>query len=166
MHVSTSASYWDDVGEQFYKKYYGLDKQHKVWADIVMSGRPIEGPLGRFWPIELGRDRKGDLRIPWTILSNYPVQGTSADVMTIARISFWNRIRKLGVPILLVSSVHDSIVVDCSKEYMELVSQTFTEVFRDIPANIKKIFGYTWTVPLACEVKWGVNMKDMEKEKA
>ena len=25
MHVSSSPSYWDDVNEKFFKKYYGLD---------------------------------------------------------------------------------------------------------------------------------------------
>ena len=65
--------------------------------------------------------------------------------------------------ILLVSSVHDSIVVDAPMKYVELVTQLFLHVFKDLQANIKKVFGYDWKTPLACEVKWGVNMKDMEK---
>jgi hypothetical protein len=41
----------------------------------------------------------------------------------------------------------------------------FHGVFHDIPANIKKLFGYEWKVPLGCEVKAGPNLKDMEEVK-
>lgn len=165
MHVSSSAKYWDQVNEKFYKKYYGLDEQHKRWAQDVVQGRPIQGPLGRFWPVEMGVDKHGELFIPWTILTNYPVQGTGADVMMIARISFLKRLKKLDLTnvVKLVSSVHDSIVVDAPAAYMQQVTNLFHQVFDDLILNIKRSFGYTWEVPLACEVKYGPNMKDMKK---
>jgi len=142
-----------------------LDEKHKEWARLVASGKPIIGPLGRFWPIEMGRDRRGEIFIPWTVLTNYPVQGTGADVMMIARISFANRLEKLGLTnvVKLVSSVHDSIVVDAPAAYREQVTNLFHQVFDDLQSNIRKIFGYNWEVPLACEVKYGNNMKQMTK---
>jgi hypothetical protein len=165
MHVSSNPKYWDQVNLKFYEKYKGLDEKHKEWAQQVASGRPIIGPLGRFWPIDMGRDRKGELFIPWTVLTNYPVQGTGADVMTIARISFAKRLEKFGLinVVKLVSSVHDSIVVDAPAAYLQQVTNLFHQVFDDLQTNIRKIFGYNWEVPLACEVKYGVNMKQMEK---
>jgi len=164
MHVSTSAKYWDEANEKFYKKYKGLDDKHKEWANLVIEGKPLVGPLGRFWPIKMATDYKGNLVIPWTLLANYPTQGTGTDVMTIARVSFMNRLKKLKLDsVKLVSSVHDSIVVDSPAEHLHLVAIMFHEVFRDLQANIKKLFGYEWKVPLACEVKYGPNMKDMEK---
>lgn len=163
MHVSTSPKYWEDVNSKFYAKYYGLDKKHKEWAQTVINGEPIYGPLGGFWPIELGRDKYGEIKIPWTILTNYPVQGTAAHVMSIARVSFFNRLKKLGLEkvVLLVSSVHDSIVVDAPSKYLDIISQLFLDVFADLQANIKKIFNYDWKTPLACEVKAGLDMKNM-----
>ena len=92
MHVSTSPAFWDEMNDKFYKKYYNLDKQHHRWKDAVLSGKPIEGPLGRSWSINVVRDYKGELKIPWTTLSNYPVQGTGADVMMLARLSAHRRI--------------------------------------------------------------------------
>lgn len=75
-----------------------------------------------------------------------------------------NRLKKLKLDsVKLVSSVHDSIVVDSPAEHLHLIATMFHEVFRDLQANIKKLFGYEWKVPLACEVKYGPNMKDMEK---
>lgn len=164
MHVSSKPDYWDQVNEKFYKKYAGLDAKHKEWAALVASGRPLIGPLGRFWPIEMGRDKKGNLFIPWTILTNYPVQGTGADIMTIARISFRRRLAALSLSdVLLVSSVHDSIVVDAPSEHMQAITNLFHQVFDDLARNIRNIFGYNWEVPLACEVKYGNNMKQMNK---
>lgn len=165
-HVSSSSTYWDNANEKFYKKYNGLDKKHKEWAADVVAGRPLIGPLGGFWPIEMGRDQRGDIYIPWTKLSNFPVQGTGAHVMTIARISFFNRMKKiphLAKDVLLVSSVHDSIVVDSPSKHLTELSNLFHSVFADLPKNIYKIFGYQWDVPLACEVKQGKDMKNMQK---
>lgn len=73
MHVSTSSQFWDEMNAKFYAKYSSIDKKHHEWKDLVMSGKPIIGPLGRQWTIPIHRDYKGELKIPWTTLSNYPV---------------------------------------------------------------------------------------------
>lgn len=165
MHVSGDPKYWDGINEKFYAKYHGLDTWHKKLAQKVASQQPIVGPLGRFWNISMATDKQGNLKLPWTVFTNYPVQGTGADVMAIARCSFFNRLKKLGLEkdVLLVSSVHDSIVVDCPMKFQQEVTALFLAVFADLQANIKKLFGYTWITPLACEVKYGNNMMAMEK---
>ena len=61
--------------------------------------------------------------------------------------------------------MHDSLVVDAPSEYVVPLTGMFHEVFKDIPTNIKKLFGYDWKVPLTCEVKAGPNMKDMKEVK-
>lgn len=163
MHFSSSPKFWDGVNEEFYKKYEGLDKQHHIWKDIVLAGEPIVGPLGREWEIPLMHIPGKEFKIPWTLLTNYPVQGTGADIMTIARISAFNRINKLGIPCKFISTVHDSIVVDCPSEYLQLVADVFYQVFDDLISNIERIFGYEWQTPLACECKFGPNMKAQKK---
>lgn len=165
MHVSSSATFWDGMNEKFYAKYKNLDAQHKVWMNTIASGKPIVGPLGRSWALEMGRDKYGNLKLPINQLVNLPVQGTGADVMTIARISAYKRIKKANIPCDFISTVHDSIVVDTHTKYLEPLAEIFDEVFRDIPRNIKGAFGYTWTVPMACESKYGPNMLNMTKLK-
>lgn len=160
MHVSTDPKYWDSIGEKFYKKYHGIDKCHHQWAEIVMRGDPLVGPLGREWFIS-NRDKNGQVFVPWTTLTNYPVQGTGADIMMLARISFARRLKAAGWPlVLLVSTVHDSIVVDAPPEYVERVANMMYQVFDDIPANIKRLFGVDWNIPMDCEVKIGLDMKN------
>lgn len=161
MHVSSDPKYWDDVGTKFFAKYSGIDRQHKRWADMVVAGEPIVGPTGRTWDIQLGRDFRGNIKIPWTVLTNYPVQGTGADVMMIARLSFARRLKTSGIPALLISTVHDSIVVDCQSQYVQSVANLFYQVFDDLVTNLNRTFGINWKVPLNCEVKAGMNMLDM-----
>lgn len=159
--MSNSPDYWEQVNTLFYDKYNGIDECHNNWLKELQDTGIITGPFGRFWKIPL-INQYGKLN--WTQLTNYPVQGTGADVMTIARISFWNRLKKNGLEaVKLVSSVHDSIVVDSPSQHLPIVTSLFNDVFKDLPKNIKKQFDYNWKTPLACEVKYGPNMKDMIK---
>lgn len=163
MHVSDKSSYWDSVGEKFYKKYNGIDKCHNEWASTITRGLPLVGPLGREWSIS-NRDKKGELFIPWTTLTNFPVQGTGADIVALARVSFARRLKAKGWPVLLISTVHDSIVCDCpDPKYIQPTINLFHQVFDDIPSNIKRMFGVDWNVPMDCECKIGLNMLDMKK---
>ena len=163
MHVSSSSKFWDQMNEKFYAKYFELDRTHSRWKDEVMAGRPIVGPLGREWSIPIHRDKFGELKIPWTTLSNYPVQGTGADVMMLARLSAVKRIKAAGIEARLISTVHDSIVWDTHERYLQAIADICDGVFRDIPKNIQTLFGYKWETPMACESKYGPNMKDMHK---
>jgi DNA polymerase I len=164
-HVSRDPQFWDDLNVKFFSKYNGIDSCHKRWAQLVMSGKPIVGPLGRQWTINIPRNRQGNLKCPWTTLTNYPVQGTGADVMAIARVVFYKRVKKLGIPCKFVSTVHDSIVVDIEPQYAQAICDLFHQVFDDLIPNIKRMFGYDWKVPMACEVKCGPDMKNMVKMK-
>jgi len=163
MHVSKSQQYWDGMNEQFYRKYHGLNDKHTEWSRVVASGKPIEGPLGRSWKLEMQRDRHGNLKLPLTSLVNYPIQGTGADVMMLARLSANRRVKAAGIDADLISTVHDSIVWDTKERHLQEIKDICDGVFRDIPKNIKKLYGYDWVVPMECESKYGPNMKDMHK---
>lgn len=162
-HVSSDPEFWDDVNRKFFRKYNGIEMIHRRWGELVFTGRPIIGPTGRQWPIPMGVDRHGDKRIPWTILTNYPVQGTSADIMAIARVSLYRRLTASGLASKVISSVHDSIVLDCPKEELDKVAEMMYDVFNDIPKNALKLFGWKMNVPYAAEVKYGDNLTEMEK---
>lgn len=163
MHVSSDPSFWDGMNEKFYKKYHALDKTHQKWKDVVMSGKPLVGPLGRSWLIPIKRDFRGDLKVPMNALTNYPVQGTGADIMMLARIAAYKRIKDSAVECDFISTVHDSIVVDTREKHLETIKDIFDGVFNDLQKIIKTTFGYTWVVPMACESKYGPNMADMRK---
>ena len=163
MHVSTSPEFWDEMNEKFYRKYKGIDTIHQRWKDTVMGGKVITGPLGRSWSCPPKRNYRGELKVPWTTLTNYPVQGTGADVMMLARIMAKKRITDANIDCDFISTVHDSIVVDCRESRLDQLREIFDGVFADLPSRIHSIFGYNWVVPMACESKFGPDMKNMQK---
>lgn len=160
-HVSADPAFWDDVNAKFYAKYSGLDAWHQKLAQTVAARLPIVSPFGREWLIPM--DSFGG--IPWTTLSNYPVQGTSADIVMVARISLFRRLMSMKhlAPVKLVSTVHDSIVLDAPAELVEEVSKLAIAVFDDLPKNIKKLWGITLPIPFPGEVKAGPNLMELEK---
>lgn len=160
MHVSTSVEYWDKVGVAFYTKYKGIDDCHNQWKDELEATGRIQGPLGRHWQIPL-LNSFGKLN--WNVFTNYPVQGTGADVMLIARLSADRRLKEAGIPFKWRLTVHDSLVIDTYSKYLPQVAAIFDSVFADVPKNIKKLFDYDWLVPMACETKYGPNMLKMTK---
>jgi hypothetical protein len=136
-----------------------LDEWHKSLSREVAAGRPIISPTGRHWKILPLPDGK----LPWTVFTNYPVQGTGADIMKVARISLWNRMRALGTRGRLISTVHDDLKADVPDSEVDLVAKTAIQVFDDLPKNFKKLFNIDLPIPFPGEVSVGPNLLNMEK---
>lgn len=161
-HVSSDSDYWDERIERFYAKYDGLNEQHRRWIQTVQATGRIEGFTGRVWIFEK-RQRGKTFDYSINDITNYPVQGTGNDLIAIARVSLRNRLTHYKIPAIMVSTVHDSIVVDTQEKYVNDVHDLFHAVFADIPKNVKKLFDHEMIVPIPCECKKGLNLKDMEK---
>jgi DNA polymerase I-like protein with 3'-5' exonuclease and polymerase domains len=114
-------------------------------------------PTGRVFKYEPTHQR-GDIVWPRTTILNYAVQGLGADLMMLARISAYNRIKKAKLQGLLISSVHDSIVVDCPDDETEEFCKIFQSVFNDVPANFERIFKHPFNLPMKAEVLYGPNL--------
>ena len=157
--ISKSKEYWKGVIDEYYKKYSGIARWHQDLIREAVTTNKVISPTGREYRFE-----KYDGKIRDTQVKNYTVQGTGADIMALARVSFYNRLKKLNFQnCLLVNTVHDSIVVDCDEKTTDVdkVIMTMHEVFDDLPANFKKMFGVEFNVPMACEVQTGYNWEDM-----
>lgn len=83
--------------------------------------------------------------------------------MAVARVSLRNRLRKTDLKYELISTVHDSIVVDSPKENLDKISKIMYSVFSDLPKNLQKLFNYTPNVNYDCEIKYGPNLTEMTK---
>lgn len=163
-HVSEDPDYWDTRIERFFQKYNGLDGLHRRWKEEVELTGKLTGITGRTWYFEKRpRGKAGNLAYSINDITNWPVQGTGNDLIAIARVSMKNRLTKYKIPSIMVSTVHDSIINDTPEKYVQDVHDIYHEVFRDIPKNVKKLFGYEMVVPFPCECKKGMNLKDMEK---
>jgi DNA polymerase I-like protein with 3'-5' exonuclease and polymerase domains len=159
--VSTSERFWKEKIEAFYDKYRGINKWHSsIISEATSTGR-LKSPVGRYWYFQ--PDNKGNW--PLTRIKNYPVQGLGADLMCLARVSFARRFKAAGIVGKLISTIHDSIVVDVADHEVDRVSEMFVKVFEDIPMNFERVFGEPFTLPTRCEISYGKNKYDLTEWK-
>ena len=157
--ISKSKEYWKGVIDEYYKKYRGIAKWHEELIREAVTTGKVVSPTGREYIFT-----KFEGKIRDTQVKNYTVQGTGADIMALARVSFHNRMKKLNYNnCLLVNTVHDSIVLDVDENTVDVqkIINTMHEVFDDLPMNFKKMFGVEFNTPMACEVQTGYNWEDM-----
>ena len=159
--VSKSEKFWQKVIDEFYTKYKGLARWHESLMQEATTTGMLRMPTGRVYHYR-PEERRGDLVWPRTTILNYPVQGTGADIMCIARVSFARRFLQGGISGKLISTVHDSIVVDVEDHEVDKVCKMIHSVFDDIPMNFKRIFGTEFNLPARCEVEYGPDLKNMK----
>jgi len=159
--VSSSEKFWQKVIDAFYTKYSGFRDWHTAIVKEAMESGQLVMPTGRIYTFEPKRDFRGELKAPETIIKNYPVQGTGADLMAIARVSFYNRFKKEKIDGIICNTVHDSIVCDVEDSEVERVVKLFHEVFKDLPTNFQRMFKVEFDLPMSCEVGVGKNMKEL-----
>lgn len=157
--VSSSKAYWNEAIEAFYTKYKGIKQWHtKLIQEATTTGKVIS-PTGKFYPYK--PDRFGEW--PLTTIKNYIVQGLGADLVMISRISVLRRIKAANLQAKLISSVHDSIVVDCPKEEVDTCAALLKSSIEDVPMNFERLFGKKFSLPLGSEILVGNTLGDMKK---
>ena len=80
---------------------------------------------------------------------NAPIQGTAADIMKLAMVGVYNRMKKEGFRSKMIIQVHDELVIDTLKSELEelkvLVIEEMENAFRlDVPLEVDTGFGTNW----------------------
>lgn len=160
MEVSTSTKFWQKVIDKFYEKYPGVFDWHaKIIATAMETGQLVM-PTGRVFTYT-PKEHNGELHWPITTIKNYPVQGTGADIVAIARILFHKAFHQHKIQGKLISTVHDSIVSDVEDKEVPRVTQLLYETFEKVPKTFANIFGVEYNLPVFCEISVGPNLKDL-----
>lgn len=162
--ISKDPRYWQKVIDKFYDKYRGISKQHSNWIREATTTGKLVMPTGRVYEFQRYQNKRGDWEWPRTQILNYPVQGLGHDIVTIARVSLWKRIKNapdLKDRVQFVSTVHDSIVLDTHDELVRPIHQMVMRVFHDIPSNFRALFGVDLNLPIQAEISVGNNLLDL-----
>ena len=77
-----------------------------------------------------------------------PIQGTAADIMKLAMIAVWKRLKAEGLQARLVLQVHDELIVECPEAEAERVAALLEEEMEQV---------VRLSVPLPAEAHWGKN---------
>lgn len=162
MGVSSSQSYWQDVIDAYYTKYKGIKEWHDALLETVKKQGYLEIPSGRCYSFEAkfnGREWKW----PLTTIKNYPVQGFGADLVMLARIEFFRRLKESDLEALFIQTIHDSLVVDTPSKNVYTISKMLQESVEAVPELCRKQFGYDFSLPLTSEILVGPNKKDLKE---
>lgn len=159
--VRGSQQFWQNAIDAFYEKYGGWKQWHTtIFKEVVETGRLVM-PTGRVFEFEQKRSFNG-MEWPRTEILNYPVQGTGADLVSIARQLAWRSIKEARLRAIPVSTVHDSIVYDAPDSEAKLVGSLILKAIQDTPKRFSDLFKVNFDLPLTGEVTIGYNYKDMQ----
>ena len=79
---------------------------------------------------------------------NMPIQGTAADIIKLAMVKVFDRLKKEKLEARLIMQVHDELIVECPEGEEELVKKLLTEEMEGV---------YKLAVPLTAEAHSGKN---------
>ena len=159
MIVSKKEAYWKEVIEKYYAKYRGIARWHNDIIRQVSNTSGLTTPLGRTFKWDLKKN--GVFKLPITEIKNYPVQGTGADIVSIARVSLFRRMQKMKLKSLLINTVHDSICFDAIDNEVAIIVKLLKEVFHDVPSNIERIFNVKFDLETNVEILVGNDMYNL-----
>ena len=149
----------------FKEKYKGITDWHEELQTNAIKYKVVKLPTGREYAFPYAQRQKWVGSSYGTQIKNYPVQGfATADIVPIACINIFNKMKELKLKSKLINTVHDSIVVDVSKEEMENVKKCLYGGCREVINSLKERYSIEFNVPLDTELKMGydwLNLKEV-----
>ena len=170
--VSKDPKFWQGVIDRANEKYVGLYTYQLGIIRRVEFKEVITIPSGREFLFDMIFDKRTNT-FQWDHKKtvNYINQGFGADIMQMARVMLRSRLRKYDPKkVLPVNTVHDDIGLDVANdpELLYNICIELENLMPDVPSRFKSYFGYDFVVPLAGEVSFGPNFRDLvefKKEK-
>lgn len=80
---------------------------------------------------------------------NMPIQGAAADIMKIAMIAVWQKLKDENLDAKIVLQVHDELIIDCAADIAphvkELLIDTMEHAVKlDVPLKVEADIAYSW----------------------
>ena len=130
--------------------YPGVDKyMHEIKASAKAQGY-VETLLGRrrYLP-ELASKSFAIRSFGERVAMNTPIQGTAADIIKIAMLRVWKRLRAEGLKTKLILQVHDELILEAPVSEQDTVIQLLTEEMQGaiemaVPLVAEAHAGHDW----------------------
>lgn len=141
----------------FKERWSGIADTQQGWAFDVLRDKQLrtESGLIFYWPDT--RLTPSGYITNTTSIYNYPVQSfATAEIIPIALVYCWHRMRSHKLRSFLVNTIHDSIIGEIHPDetgaFTEIARQSLTS---DCFVYLQRVYGVAFTVPLGCETKIG-----------
>lgn len=159
----------ENILESFFDAYPSLRRYLSYYKNFILNNGVAVSILGR---VRIFEEVFGDndeakakaLRAG----CNHLIQSTASDMMLVCLMVIEACMRNEGLESILVSTVHDSLVIDSMRHELDAVHGIVDEVLNNIPSVLKAVFGdhydTSWcVVPFAGDSEVGPNMLDAKK---
>lgn len=134
----------------YLSKYSGI--AHYMEQTVAKAKRDgyVETMLGRRRYIkELAAKNKNLQAFGERVAKNTPIQGTAADIIKIAMIKVYNRLKDSGLDARLILQVHDELIVEAREDCADKVAALLKEEMENavkltVPMTVDVNVGKTW----------------------
>ncbi len=148
--VGVSMSEASNYIKQYLSKYSGVHNyMEKTASDAEKNGYVTTMYGRRRYIKELASPNKTVKALGRRIAMNTPIQGSAADMIKIAMIRVYNRLKQSGIDAKLILQVHDELIVEAKAEQAEQAAQLLKEemenaVALSVPLTVDVNIGKTW----------------------
>jgi DNA polymerase I-like protein with 3'-5' exonuclease and polymerase domains len=156
--------------EAFFDSYPALREYLSYYKGFIESNGVAVSMLGRVRIFEeAGSDDNGLKSKALRAGCNHLIQATASDMMLCCICAIETLMRDAGLKSILISTVHDSLLVDCIREELPMVHEIVMSVFTNIPDILETWLGndvdLSWTrvLPFDGDSEVGKNYLDMIK---
>jgi len=117
---------------EYIEQYFATYPRVKEYLDRLVADAKEKGYIttmyGRRRPIpELASSNFMQRSFGERVAMNSPIQGTAADIIKIAMIRVWKKLRQTGLSSRLILQVHDELVIETRQEEVEQVRRILEE---------------------------------------
>jgi len=128
--------------ESFFESYPALRKLLQEYKRFIMDTHVAVSLFGRVRVFEEVRGDDEEAKAKALRAGcNHLIQSTASDMMLTALIVIESMMRSEGLESILVSTVHDSLVIDSVRDELPVVHGIVTDVLNNFPTVFKAMFG-------------------------
>ena len=118
--------------EGYISQYFATYPQVKTFLDETVEQAKAQGYVttlfGRRRPVpELNSSVYSQRSFGERVAMNTPIQGTAADIIKIAMIRVWDRLKKAGLRSRLILQIHDELLLEAAVDEVETVKAILME---------------------------------------
>lgn len=158
-----------DIIDAFFRAYPALKKLLQEYKRFILDNHVAVSIFGRVRVFEEVRGNDEEAKAKALRAGcNHLIQSTASDMMLTALTCIEGLMRGENLESVLVSTVHDSLVIDAVREELPVVHNIVNDVLNNFPDVLKAMFGdnfdTSWMlVPFTSDAEVGLNLLDMKK---
>jgi DNA polymerase-1 len=166
----------EEQAKEFIDIFYNRYPQAKLWQDNLVrqvnntrdfdkKRAYLQSVTGRiyYFPLmdEPYKNGNNELWVYPPNIKNYPVQGlATADIVLIMLGNLWRQAINNRDKFLLINTVHDSVIIDCKKEFVDFTCNLVKNELELGYIVLKKLFNIEFNLPLKVDIKCGSNWRE------